>query len=69
MAIYYPHVLSIPSYIRDTIHLLQNVDELQVLTEALLVAIDVQALYTSIPTKDWPASNEYYPKKANPSAD
>lgn len=44
-----PHVLGIPSYIKDTIHLLQHIDGLQVPPDLLLVAINVEALYSSIP--------------------
>lgn len=44
-----PHMFNVPSYIRDTIHLVQNIDGLQVPSNAVLVAIDVEALYSSIP--------------------
>ncbi|XP_040178452.1 uncharacterized protein LOC120911183 [Rana temporaria] len=44
-----PFVLHLPSYIKDTIHLLQKVQHFKVSPGALLVAIDVEALYSSIP--------------------
>lgn len=46
-----PHVLTIPSYVKDTIHLLRQLDGLQVPPNSILVAIDVEALYSSIPHK------------------
>lgn len=44
-----PFVTNLPSYIKDTIHLLQNLDGLCLPSGSLLVAIDVEALYSSIP--------------------
>lgn len=43
-----PFVLTIPSYIRDTIHLLQIIEGVQVLGQCILAIIDVEALYSSI---------------------
>lgn len=44
-----PHVESLPTYLKDTIHLLNILDGLHVDTNTLLVCIDVVALYSSIP--------------------
>lgn len=44
-----PHVVTLPSYIKDTTDLLKNLDSLIVPTDCLLVAIDIEALYSSIP--------------------
>lgn len=44
-----PHVTSLPSYVRDTVHLLQIIDELNIPDHALPVTIDVETLYSSIP--------------------
>ena len=44
-----PHVVSLPSYIRDTTDLLRHIEGTQVPPDALLVALDVEALYSSIP--------------------
>lgn len=40
---------SLPSYLRDTVQLLQIVDNLTIAKEALLVTIDIEALYSNIP--------------------
>lgn len=42
-----PFVLTLPSFIKDTI--LQKIDELSYTDESILVAIDIEALYSSIP--------------------
>lgn len=44
-----PHVMNLPSYIKDTIHLLQNLEGIYLSPETLLVNIDVETLYSSIP--------------------
>lgn len=44
-----PFVLTIPSYVRDTIHLLQIIEGVQVSEQCILASIDVEALYSSIP--------------------
>lgn len=44
-----PYVLSIPSYVKDTMHLLQIIDSIHVPPKSLLMALDVEALYSSIP--------------------
>lgn len=44
-----PHVLSLPSYIHDTTDLLRHIEGIQVPWDSLLVAIDVESLYSSIP--------------------
>lgn len=44
-----PHVTSLPSYTRDSIHLLQVIDDVTVSEGSYLVAIDVQSLYNLIP--------------------
>lgn len=44
-----PLVEGLPSHIKDTIHLLQILDGLHVKGDTLLVDIDVEALYSSIP--------------------
>lgn len=43
-----PFVLSMPSFLTDTIHFLQSIEELILLEKSILVAIDVEALYCSI---------------------
>lgn len=43
------HLHSLSSFLRDTVQLLQVVDNLTVPGEALLVAIDIEALSSSIP--------------------
>ena len=44
-----PFVVNLSSYIKDTIYLLRKLEGLHVSSGALLVAIDVEALYSSIP--------------------
>ncbi|XP_040188254.1 uncharacterized protein LOC120920313 [Rana temporaria] len=44
-----PHVLDLPSYTKDTIHLLQVLEDLTIPPDAILVTIDVESLYNSIP--------------------
>lgn len=44
-----PHVRSLPSFIQDTSDLLKHIDDIITPPEALLVAIDIEALYSSIP--------------------
>ncbi|KAM5151821.1 cytochrome P450 2W1-like [Mantella aurantiaca] len=44
-----PYVMSLPSFIQDTPHLLRTIHDLQVPPGSWLVAIDVEALYSSIP--------------------
>lgn len=46
-----PHALSLPSYIRDTTDLLKYIEGVQIPLDALLVAIYIEALYSSIPHK------------------
>lgn len=46
-----PHVLGLPSHIRDTSDLLRHIEGIQVPRDSLLVAIDVESLYSSIPHK------------------
>ncbi|XP_040189948.1 extracellular calcium-sensing receptor-like [Rana temporaria] len=45
----YPHVQSLFSHVKDTIELLKIVDGLTIPPNAWLVAIDIEALYNSIP--------------------
>jgi len=52
-----PHVQSIRSYIRDTTHFLQILQEVYTLpTDTLLVTLDVTSLYTNIPQNEGIAS-------------
>ncbi|XP_073478692.1 uncharacterized protein [Aquarana catesbeiana] len=44
-----PHVMELPSYTRDTIHLLQILDGISIPSSALLATVDVESLYNSIP--------------------
>lgn len=44
-----PHVRSLPSYIRDTTDLLKHLKGTQIPPNALLVAIDIEVLYSIIP--------------------
>lgn len=44
-----PHVATLPSCIKDTISFLKAIDDFIILTSALLVRIDVECLYNSIP--------------------
>lgn len=46
-----PHVSGLPSYIRDTSDLLRHIKGIQIPRDSLLVAIDVESLYSSIPHK------------------
>lgn len=45
----HPHVITLPSYIKDTSGLLCKLDGLTVPPGCFLVAIDIEALYSSIP--------------------
>lgn len=45
----YPHVKSLSSYVKDTIELFKITDGLQIPQGSWLVAIDIEALYNSIP--------------------
>lgn len=44
-----PLVLSLPSFVRDTIQFLHLINDLRIPDNAILVTIDVEALYSSIP--------------------
>lgn len=44
-----PFVSFLPSFVRDTLHFLQIIDKLKNPEHALLVTIDVESLYSSIP--------------------
>lgn len=44
-----PHVLQLAYYIKDTIHLLQILDNMEIPDSAILVTIEVESLYNSIP--------------------
>lgn len=44
-----PHVLGLPSYIRDTTDLLKHIKGIQIPPDALHLAINIEALYSSIP--------------------
>lgn len=44
-----PHVINLTSYIKDTIHLLQSLENLEISSSALLTTIDIESLYNSIP--------------------
>lgn len=44
-----PHVMELASYTKDTIHLLQMLEKMEVSDLAILVTIDVESLYNSIP--------------------
>ncbi|KAM9305503.1 uncharacterized protein PAF06_014064 [Gastrophryne carolinensis] len=44
-----PLVMSLPSYVRDTGHIIRVLDDIWVSPEAFLVTLDVEALYISIP--------------------
>lgn len=44
-----PLVTNLSSYIRDTAHLLQNLEGLSVPLDSILVTVDIEALYSSIP--------------------
>lgn len=44
-----PHVVALPSYIKDTIHLLRILDGQTLPTNTWLVALDVESLYNIIP--------------------
>lgn len=46
-----PLISALPSYVKDTIHLLQIIDGVQVTDRTILVSIDVETLYSSIPHK------------------
>lgn len=42
-----PYVVSLPSFVKDTIHLLQIIDGVIISDDSILVGIDVEALYSS----------------------
>ncbi|XP_040196440.1 uncharacterized protein LOC120929221 [Rana temporaria] len=44
-----PHVMALPSYLKDTLELLKIVEGMSVPPGSILAAIDVEALYSSIP--------------------
>lgn len=44
-----PHVTSLPSYLKDTLDLLKILEGLTIPQGAILAAIDIEALYSSIP--------------------
>lgn len=44
-----PSIFSLPSFVKDTTNLLEIIYEVKTSDNALLVTIDVQALYSSIP--------------------
>lgn len=44
-----PHKLSLPSYIRDTTDQLKHIDGIRAPRDSLLVAINIKALFSSIP--------------------
>lgn len=44
-----PHVESLPTYLKDTIHVLTVLEGLSVPTNSILASSDVEALYSSIP--------------------
>ena len=44
-----PHMRSLPSYIKDTTQLINELKNVHVNTMDLLVCIDVKSLYTNIP--------------------
>ncbi|XP_071983969.1 uncharacterized protein [Engystomops pustulosus] len=43
-----PMVLKLPAYVRDTTHLIQQIENLTIPTNALLITLDVESLYTII---------------------
>lgn len=43
-----PFVIGLPSYVHDTIHLLQSLEGLHISPHTFLVAIDIEALYSSL---------------------
>ena len=48
-----PLVLKLPSYVKDTTHFLQKLDDLKELPPgSLLVTLDASSLYTNIPHKE-----------------
>lgn len=47
-----PHVERMPSYVKDTLQLLQILDGLTIPVDSLLVTLDIEALYSSIPHEE-----------------
>lgn len=47
----YPHMISLFSYVKDTIDLFRNIDGKQLPPNTWLVVLDVESLYNSIPHK------------------
>lgn len=43
------HVIALPSYLKDSIKLLKMIEGVQLAEDFLLVTIDVESLYSSIP--------------------
>ena len=44
-----PHISSIPSYIKDTNHLIETMKNLELPPNSTIVSFDIKALYTNIP--------------------
>ena len=62
-----PHVPSIPSYIKDTNHLIDILSDIPVSKNARLVTFDVSSLYTNIPQDEAVAAiREFMADKPNP---
>ncbi|XP_053555834.1 olfactory receptor 10C1-like [Bombina bombina] len=55
-----PFLNTLPSYIKDTGDLLKKLDGIKVSTETLLVSLDVEGLYSSIPHKEGLKAAEHY---------
>ena len=56
-----PHVLSLPSYVRDSSDFIQVLQTIEtVADESLLVTLDVESLYTNIPHQGGLEAIEYF---------
>lgn len=59
-------VITLPSYVRDTGDVLNKIENLAFTGEVLLVGIDVEALYTSIP-HEWSILAMFFLEKNYPT--
>ncbi|XP_040294184.1 uncharacterized protein LOC121005481 [Bufo bufo] len=59
-----PIVLGLPSYVRDSLHLIEMLEHLPITTDVLLVTCDVESLYTNIAHKDGIRATTHFLEKS-----
>ncbi|XP_044135914.1 uncharacterized protein LOC122927779 [Bufo gargarizans] len=59
-----PMVLGLPSYVRDSLHLIEMLEQLSITSNVLLVTCDVESLYTNIAHKDGISATTYFLEKS-----